>query len=346
MSKIYWPPQPATVVGPGTVKWNYKGAWKSGAAYTIGDVVTVGSVTYLASEAIPPGTIPSQDARWVPVGASQPGAKGDKGDAGTPGAPGAPAVNFSPPVDWKDLVLENGWAAKPGDTPQWGEEADGTVWLRGIADHLAATSSIIAHLPNAALPFNSHYWWGFFQGVHILGPGYAAPQGGAIVADGIATDAALFTSYRAAGDGGGVLKPGFLEDPLTYTKSPTPLHYLVRGTTVKRANQVFPLVDRLDEPRVNVPPLGAKVLFYLPTAGYSLNWNPPMGGQVRLGALELTVDNGVPFVVTASFTVQPDKTLAVWTNDPPAAGAAYAGAEVKIRVLDMDYMYAWTFDIG
>ncbi len=61
----------------------------------------------------------------------------------TPGAPEQPM-----PTPWTDLVLENGFAAVPGErVPQFRMDSSGTFWFQGELDASGAASETFATLP-------------------------------------------------------------------------------------------------------------------------------------------------------------------------------------------------------
>lgn len=207
MPRISYPPRPVEPRAPGALPWHYRGAFRSATAYRIGDLVTVGSIMYLATVDIPAGTTPASDLRWAPVSVAARGPLGARGPDGAPGDPGpegpvgpkgdiglAGAPTNVPPFTWTDLVLENGWTASPTNPPQWARDASDTVWIRGEVDNDVATNGVIAHVPEIATPAATHQFVAFFQNVQVLGASFV--NAGAIVAFDTAHAAHLATCYR------------------------------------------------------------------------------------------------------------------------------------------------------
>lgn len=212
MSKVAWPVL-APTVGPGSVHFNDRGPYRSASTYAVGDTVTQNNTTYLATAAIPTFTPPSQDARWLAIGGLLLGADGPPGAAGAPGPPGLdgnpglPGPKGPPGASgeggglgttWTDLVLLNGWTAHPGNPPQLGTDAFGTVRLRGQAD---GNSGAIANVPSSALPNYLHRWSAYYGRGTVNGVVFADP--GAILADITGGTFVLDTSWKAAAYAGG-----------------------------------------------------------------------------------------------------------------------------------------------
>lgn len=209
MSKVAWPPQPSNPSIDGTV-WHYRGAYALAQAYVLGDLVTSGTIMYLATAGIPAGARPGTDARWVLITVGAQGERGQQGVPGADGANGAPGAQGDKgatgpvgtpgglgPFTWNDIDLSsNGWTADPTNPPQIAIDATDTVWLRGEATPPTdSDDTTITSLPTWARPPYKHDYDAFYQRVQIFGDHFGT-SGGLVMADDIDHAVHLATSFR------------------------------------------------------------------------------------------------------------------------------------------------------
>lgn len=318
MPKITWPPSGGT----STVAWVYEGNYDPALAYAEGSIVTDGGVTWLAARAILIGEMPGTADGWAvvlpalalgPVGADGPagppgpagpagaaGAPGDPGPAGPRGFPGArgpqgaPAPVGAAALQWSPIALENDWTADATAPPEWAMETDGTIWVRGSAT--GGTTTTVAHLPDVALPPYSHWWDGYFQRARILGPNYAPPQRGAILADEVNTTVTLDTSYMT----GTAFIGEEAHGGLRFVRNSVGETYLF-GQLTKSVGQVFGNVPANDF-SVAQPPATADVVTTVPLYRYLEGGRSivPTSGPFADGAT-ISVDGSAPTPLALGF---------------------------------------------